>query len=95
MFERSHHNVGLSNYHFQFTPKYRRKVFVDPVIREACRRSFHETAAKLGVRIAAMEFGPDHMHMFVEGCKNYSVPRLVQAFKGASSHEVRSKHWTA
>ena len=77
LFERGSHNVGLSNYHLQFTPKYRVRVFVDPVIREACRKSFYDTADRLGVRIAAMEFGPDHVHMFVEGCKNYSVPQLA------------------
>ena len=33
----------------------------------------------------ACEFGPDHVHLFVSRCKkNYSVPYLVQRFKGAS-----------
>ena len=31
--------------------------------------------------------------MFVSGCRNYSVPYLVQRFKGASSHRIRKELW--
>lgn len=51
------HSVGGSNYHLQFTPKYRRRVFEDYLIREECRRQFHEVAMKLGVTLECVEFG--------------------------------------
>ena len=35
----SRHSVGLSNYHMQFTPKYRRDVFRDRVVMKKCRES--------------------------------------------------------
>ncbi len=35
-FDRSSHSLGESNYHFQFTPKYRRDVFRDVIIKKAC-----------------------------------------------------------
>src|SRR3990172_2338404 len=32
-------------------------------------------------------------HLFVSRCKNYSVPYMVQRFKGASSHRIRHELW--
>jgi REP element-mobilizing transposase RayT len=52
---------------------------------KACRRSFEETCAALGITLVACEFGPDHAHVFVGNCKNYAVPTMVQRLKGASS----------
>ena len=41
----------------------------------------------------ACEFGTDHVHLFVSRCKNYSVPQMVQRFKGASSYTIRHELW--
>ena len=40
-------------------------------------------------RLEACEFGPDHVHVFVSRCKNYSVPEIVRRLKGASSRRIR------
>ena len=92
-FTRSRHTVGGANFHLQFTPKYRRRVFEDETIREACREAFHAKAKALGVVLEACEFGPDHVHIFVCGCKNYSVPQLAQHFKGFSARVLRRDKW--
>ena len=52
-----------------------------------------EKAKSMGVGIEAMEFGPDHVHIFVTGCKNYSASYLVGQFKGNSSYVVRKECW--
>lgn len=88
----SRHSVGGSNYHLQFTPKYRRCVFEDIRIRMECERLAMEKAKQLGVDIGAIEFGPDHMHLFVTGCRNYSVSQLVQHFKGYISRYIRLEY---
>jgi putative transposase len=62
------------------------------VIRNACRRAF-EKARALGIKLSACEFGPDHAHIFLSGCKNYSIPELAQHFKGFSSRILRRDHW--
>ena len=85
----SRHSVGGSNYHLQFTPKYRRGVFKDDQIRAECKRLAYEKAVQLKLDIGAIEFGPDHMHMFVTGCRKYSVPKLAQYFKGYISRHIR------
>jgi putative transposase len=84
---------GESNFHLIFTPKYRRDVFTDDEVRRMCLECFAHTCYVLGVKLEACEFGPDHVHLFVSRCKNYSVPYLVQRFKGASSHRIRRELW--
>ncbi len=43
--------------------------------------------------VRALEFGPDHVHLFVGNCKKYSVPQIAQYFKGASSRELCERYW--
>ncbi len=89
----SWHCFGEANIHFQFTPKYRRGVFKDSALRRACEESFRGIARRWGVTILALEFGPDHVHLFLGNCRNYSVAQLARYFKGASSRELRNAHW--
>ena len=88
---RDRHSIGGSNYHLQFTPKYRKPVFRNQKIRKLVKAAFEYKANILHVSIEAMEFGPDHVHLFVTNCKQYSVSKLAQYFKGYSSYIVR-KH---
>ncbi|MFQ6061429.1 MAG: IS200/IS605 family transposase [Thermoplasmata archaeon] len=88
---RARHSVGGANYHLQFTPKYRRRIFSDPVLREACRTAFQRIARELKVDIEALEFGPDHVHIFLSNCKNYSASQLARRLKGASSRRLREE----
>ena len=91
---RGHHSVGEANYHLQFTPEYRRRVFRDRVVRQACAESFKETAQVLGVGIHALEFGPDHVHVFVGVCKNHGAAEISRRLKGASSRRIRQECWS-
>ncbi len=90
---RARHSFGGCNYHLQFTPKYRRAVFEHPEVQAVCRRAILEKAAKLNVSVGALEFGPDHIHTFLENCKNYSVSYLVGQLKGYSSYVMRRECW--
>jgi putative transposase len=92
-FDRYSHSLGESNYHFQFTPKYRRDVFRDVILKKACEESFLRIAEKYKMIVRALEFGPDHVHLFLGNCKKYSVPQIAQYFKGASSRELRERYW--
>ena len=91
--KRNRHSIGGSNFHLQFTPKYRRAVFKYSKVRLFIKKCFEEKAMMLGVTLAALEFGPDHVHLFLEDCKNYSVSKLVHHFKGYSSRMVRKEFW--
>jgi putative transposase len=87
----ANHAVGGWNFHFVFTPAYRRKVFEDEVVKEVCEREARRVAGVLGIEIVASAFGPDHWHLFIAYCKNYSAPQLAFRFKGAVSHAVRAE----
>ena len=91
-FDKYSHSLGESNFHFQFTPKYRRDIFRDVIIKKACEESFLKIAVKYKMVVRALEFGPDHVHLFLGNCKKYSVPQVAQYFKGASSRELRKKY---
>jgi putative transposase len=90
---RGSHSFGECNYHLQFTPKYRRDIFTDGFVKTLCADSFRATAAKLRIVILAVEFGPDHTHIFVGGCKNFAPSELARRFKGASSRLLRKVCW--
>ena len=86
-------SLGESNFHLQFTPKYRRDVFLDEEVRTLCRESFRQVCAELRIGMEACEFGPDHVHVFVSRCKNYGVPEIARRLKGASSRRIRLELW--
>ncbi len=90
----SSHTVGEANFHLEFAPKYRRDVFVDQITMQACQDSMKAIAGHLGVVLAGIGFGPDHVHLFVSNAKNYSAVELAQRFKGASSRYLRKHFWS-
>ena len=76
------HSVGGSNYHLQFTPKYRKQVFRVERVKKLAEALMRRKAHQIGVKIEAIEFGPDHIHLFIVGCRKHSVSYLVNQFKG-------------
>ena len=82
------HSVGEANLHLQFTPKYRKPVFGDEVVRFACQELFKGLAKKLGVGLPGIGFGPDHCHLFITGWKKYSIVQLSKRFKGVVRERV-------
>lgn len=46
------HSVGESNYHLQFTPKYRKKIFMNPVIKAECERVLLGIAKQMRIIVA-------------------------------------------
>ena len=87
------HCFGEAYLHLQFTPKYRRSVFEKPIVMHAIRGIFSVIAKSLDVALEAVEFGPDHAHLFIGRWENYSIPKLAQRFKGTSSFEIRRRLW--
>lgn len=90
--ERSRHCVGGSNYHMQFTPKYRRHVFRYRGMRSLVRAIMKMAAHRMRIRLETVEFGPDHVHIFVTGCRKYSAAELAQHLKGFSSWYLRKNY---
>ena len=88
----SGHTLGETNLHLQFTPAYRRDVFVDPLVRELTVAYVLQRAKEMKVEIAAIECGPDHLHLFVKQWKNWKIPVLAGQLKTYSSRMMRKGH---
>ena len=85
-------SVGEINLHLQLTPAYRRQIFCDEKTRELTKIYFMEKAKKLNVIISAMDFGPDHAHLFITNWKHLSLEKLVNELKGFTSYMMRKFH---
>jgi putative transposase len=88
----SGHTVGETNLHLQFTPAYRRDIFSNPLVRELTVAYILERAQEMKVHIAAIECGPDHLHLFVKNWKNWKIPVLAGQLKTYSSRMMRKGH---
>ena len=88
----SAHTVGETNLHLQFTPAYRRDIFREPLARELTIAYLVERAQQLKVRVAAIDCGSDHIHLFIEDWKNYAVKDLARELKMYSSRKMRKGH---
>jgi putative transposase len=89
---RSSHTVGETNLHLQFTPAYRQDVFVDPLVRELTLAYLVERAEQLKVCVSAVDCGSDHIHLFVEHWKNWSIASLACELKKYVSRKMRKGH---
>ena len=89
---KSAHSLGEFNAHLILTPAYRRDIFRDLQVSELTAAYLMQQAQDLGVRIAAIEFGTDHVHLFIENWRRYAPAKLVQLFKGYVSYQMRKGH---
>jgi putative transposase len=84
-------SVSALQYHVVFCPKYRRPVLVGE-LAAALLPLLHETAADLGVRLAAAEVLPDRVHLFVADAPPTEAPQhVVNQLKGRSSRVLRQR----
>jgi putative transposase len=84
------------DYHFVWTPKYRRKVIAGNV-EERLKSPLKEKCKQLGIEIISLETMPDHVRIFIKANPTIAPDRIVAALKGYLSRvrqefvELRSK----
>ena len=86
------HAVGEFNYHIQLTVAYRRKIFSKENVLKLTEAYLREKLREIKVEVVSLEFGPEHVHIFVTNCKNYAPCKIVQLIKGFSSRMMRKNH---
>ena len=89
----SGHTVGETNLHLQFTPAFRREIFREPLARELTIAYVMRRSQQMKIQIAAIECGPDHLHLFVKNWKNWAVKILACQLKSYSSRMMRKGHF--
>jgi len=87
------HAVGEFNFHIQLTPAFRRWIFADEKVKKLTQAYLIAKIDELKIRLVAIEFGPNHVHLFVADCKNYAPCKVVQLLKGFSSFMMRKNHF--
>lgn len=90
---KANHCIGEANFHIQLTPAYRRAIFARPKVLALTKAYIEAKAEQLGITIAYIGFGPDHVHIFATNCRKYSVEDLVRHIKGFVSYMMRKNHW--
>ena len=86
----SRNQVYLINYHVIWCPKRRKPILVGSV-KNILENIIQEVAKEKGVEILALEIQPDHLHLFISAYPTIAIHKLVKAFKGRSSHYLRSE----
>ena len=89
---RGSHSVGQYSYHVVLVVAYRRQVFRDKRVLALVKAYIEAKAEEMGVAIEAMDFGPDHVHLFVSECGRWSAFDLKRELKGFSSRMMRKNH---
>jgi len=83
------HAVGEFNYNIQLTPEFRQGIFTDEKVQKLTRAYLVAKISELNLTLVALEFGPDHVHIFVANCKNYAPCQIIQFLKGFSSRMMK------
>jgi len=87
-YQSSETSVHFMNYHFVWTPKYRRKVIVGN-IEERLKALLKEKCKQLGIEILSLQTMPDHTHIFLRADPTIAPNRIIAALKGYSSRILR------
>jgi putative transposase len=81
-------SVHFMNYHFVWTPKYRRKVITGS-IEQRLKVLLKEKCTVLGIEILSLQTMPDHTHIFLRAAPTIAPNRIIAALKGYSSRILR------
>ena len=79
--------------HLVFTPKYRRKVFDDAMLRRL-ETIFREQCALLECELVEFNGKGDHVHLLVSHPTKVSVANLSRVLKGVSARLLRKEFWS-
>jgi putative transposase len=62
-------------------------------MRELVKAVIRMKLKQMGIGVGAIEFGPDHVHLFLTDCSKYDVPTIIRHVKGFSSWYLRKNYW--
>ena len=87
-------------YHFAWSTKYRKRVWIDDAKREAVKRLFRKIAEEYDMAIWIIEILSDHIHFTVTAPPRIAPARAAQIFKSVSTRalfryypELRRIYW--
>lgn len=90
-YRRTQTTVSLINYHFVFSPRYRRKIFDIQNVEYRFKEIVKDICDELDIYVIAIECDRDHTHMFLNCLPNLSPAEIMQKIKGRSSKIIREE----
>ena len=88
--KRTRYSVYNINYHFVFTPKYRRPVLVGNIATRLSELLYQKTS-ELGGEILDMTIQPNHVHLFCSFPPTIAPYQIMYRLKGFTAHELRQE----
>ncbi len=79
-------------YHLIWTTKDRQPI-IDPMLEKQLYPYLVDKAANIGCHVDAINGMEDHVHIELSIPPKYSIAKIVQLLKGASSHEFIGLAW--
>lgn len=83
--------VSLINYHFVFSPRYRRKIFLINGVEERFKNLVKYVCKEMKIEIIAIECDKDHTHIFLNTLPTLSPSDIMQKIKGYTSKVLREE----
>ena len=84
-------SVHLMNFHFVWSPRYRRKLFSGK-LRERLIELIREKSDELNCKILQLEVMPDHIHLLIDINPLIGVHTIIQRIKGYTANVLRKKY---
>ena len=88
--KRTRHSRYQINYHFVWTPKFRRPVLVGGV-SSRLKELLYEKSAELGGEILNVTIQPDHVHLFCSFPPTLSPRQIMYRLKGYTAQVLRQE----
>ncbi len=90
-FRKSTHAVYKTEYHIVWTPRYRKKLFVEGVKQYAERVLRHLEGLDEDIEVIKVNVQLDHIHMVIVVPPRVSVAQVVQYMKSRSAKILKTK----
>ena len=88
----SNHKVGINYWHFEFTTKYRYKMFAKFKYKSMIEACIRRVCHKHNIEIHILRVMPEHVHMMATLPKGMLDEKAFQLLKGASSYYFFKNH---
>jgi putative transposase len=90
-FRKSAHGVCKTEYHIVWTPRYRKKLFVEGIKQYAEQVLRHLEGLAEDIEVIKVNVQLDHVHMVIVIPPGVSVAQTVQYIKPRSAKELKTK----
>ena len=87
-YKNTRHAKFLLNYHFIWTPKYRKSILDNEDISSLVKDTIKDLSIEHEFDIVSMEVMPDHIHLFISALPRYSPSQLMNIVKGTTGRRV-------